>query len=365
MSHATRDRGLELVASCIAILAVAGCGSAEEKTAAGTGSLAVVGAQPGGAVASETKTFRDWFAVCDNGNDCWAFGPAAEGGTGWIGVRMAAGPDARPEVATGFWGETQDGGAIRITVDGRALPTKRVPDDDGAILADPRAAIAALASGRSMTLARDGETQAMNLSGASAALLWIDERQGRLDTVAALIRKGDRPASEVPAAPALPLVIAAPAVAQANLPADPPAALAGRSDVAACRNAWNPATFEEGLSRARLDATTELWGVACGAGAYNFMTRWFLTGPNGSDPRPLLLRGTSREEQDELVNSEYDPTTRTLSQFSKGRGIGDCGVAATWTWTGRAFVLTEESVMGQCWGVGADRWPTTWRSRAR
>ena len=373
MMHVAPRRTLKsALLTCVIALASCGPEAGQAKGESGeSGAPGAASAAPSVAMASETRTFRDWFAVCDNGNDCMAFGPAAgEGATGWVRVHMPPGPDGRPDVMAGFWpgGGEFGQGAVTVAVDGRNLPV--VPwqaDDQDVVLAEPAAAVAALVAGRSMTLGAGGETQAMNLNGATAALLWIDERQGRLNTVTALVRKGDGPASAVPQPPALPLVVAAPAVSQANLPTDPSVAagLAGRSDVAGCKDAWNPVSFEEGLTRARLDDRTELWGVACGAGAYNFMTRYFLTGPNGADPRPLELRGGSGEAQEELVNSGYDPATRTLSQFAKARGIGDCGVAATWTWTGRAFVLTEESVMGECWGVGTDRWPMTWRSRAR
>ncbi|WP_175724569.1 DUF1176 domain-containing protein, partial [Burkholderia ambifaria] len=47
-------------------------------------------------------------------------------------------------------------------------------------------------------------TPRVSLSGLNAALLLIDDTQGRIGTVTALLRKGTRPASSVPAAPALP-----------------------------------------------------------------------------------------------------------------------------------------------------------------
>jgi hypothetical protein len=207
----------------------------------------------------------------------------------------------------------------------------------------------------------------MNLSGASAALLWIDERQGRLDTVTALVRKGSKPASAVRAIPVLPGVAAAPAVSQTGFGDTGqtlPAAVEATTEAKQCRadTDFSPEIQKE-VQSARLDASTELWGVPCFVGAYNFGTRYFLTGPGGSNPRLASFKGTG-EPEDVLTNAGYSAETRTLSQFAKGRGIGDCGVATTWTWTGREFTLTEESVMGECWGAGAERWPTTWRSRS-
>lgn len=321
-------------------------------------------------IASETRTFRDWFAVCDNGNDCMAFGPAAEGGTGWVRVHLPAGPDARPDVMAGFWPGSGAFGKtpIRVAIDGRSLATAPwQAEDQDIVLSDPTAAVGALVAGRAMTLSLGSETQAMNLNGASAALLWIDERQGRLDTVTALVRKGAGPASTVPAAPILPQIKAAPAVSQAGFGdrgQTLPATIEAMTEAKECLadTGFSPVIQRE-VQSARLDAATELWAMPCFIGAYNLGTRWFLTGTDGADPRVVSFQGTG-EAETTLTNAEYSPTTRTLSQFAKGRGLGDCGVATTWTWTGRAFVLTDESVMGECWGANADRWPSTWRSRS-
>lgn len=162
--------------------------------------------------------------------------------------------------------------------------------------------------------------------------------------------------------------MAAPAVSQAGYGDSGqtlPASIEAMAEAKACRadTAASPGIQRE-VRSARLNASTELWGLPCYVGAYNTGVRYFLSGPDGADPRLLSLAGTG-EAEDILINAEYSPDTAALTQFAKGRGLGDCGVASTWTWTGRDFVLTQERVMGECWGVGADRWPTTWRSRAR
>jgi hypothetical protein len=114
---------------------------------------------------------------------------------------------------------------------------------------------------------------------------------------------------------------------------------------------------------ARLDDTTELWAVPCFMGAYNIGHDWYLTDRGGRNPRALALPSANGETATGTINGGYAPETRTLTAFAKGRGIGDCGTAQTWTWTGRAFLLTAESEMQDCWGVPADLWPTTWRTR--
>lgn len=361
-----------------ALALLAGCDPAgtPPATEAADGPPTTSAAAPpaGPPVAPEQRTFRSWLASCDNGGDCVAFaGPADGTGAGWLRVALAAGPEARPTLMAGFWPGDDGAGVLSLVIDGRSWPLGAAPDQDAHVgqVAEAVAAevIAALPTSRSLRLTRGGEQVALSPAGAAAALLWIDEKQGRLDTPTALARRGDRPAAAVPAPPALPLVTPAPAADGPALAAVLPASLAQRPDVRECGEnlRWNP-TLSREVTRDRLDAATELWGVPCDAGAYNLMSRHFLTGPDGRDPRPLDVRGEGwgdggGEPLPMLVNAAYDPATRTLSQFAKARGLGDCGAHQSWLWTGRAFVLSREAVMGECWGVPADLWPTRWRTR--
>lgn len=323
------------------------------------------------AVHTETRKFRDWLVVCDNGNDCVAFGPAVDGGAdGWIRVAMQAGPTARPQITAGLFDRVAEAGALGLSIDGRRfalsdLPVNGPQDSLGVMRNAGPEVIDALAKGRRLGLdLNQADTVALSPKGVAAALLWIDERQGRLGTTTALVRRGTKPASTVPAAPALPSLTPASAAAQTHLPQPVlPAAFEARADVKQCRSdtAFSP-TFQTQITVDRLSADQELWGVPCFSGAYNFGLRYFVTGPKGADPQALRFP-TSREPADEVVNGEYDPGSRTLSGFNKGRGIGDCGIASTWVWTGRDFALQSESEMRECWGVPSDQWPSTWRSR--
>lgn len=359
--------------------ALAACNA--EPGAAKSGTAEDAAPRPGAttsAVQPADRTFRDWLAGCDNGNDCVAFAGPTDGGAGWLRVSMAAGPLATPVVHVGLWGGDGPENAaapLRLRIDNRDFLIDPEPDqgDVGvgrASATTSRDIVRALGEARLLSLTRGSETAALSPNGASAALLWIDERQGRLDTMNALRRRGDRPASSVPAPPALPVVTPAPAADQTGMP-DPdgpspslPAALANLAAVKECRSNldWNPELFK-GVSRDRLDADTELWGVPCDAGAYNLMMRFWITGPNGTNPRAIALQGVQGDPEYVVTNPEYDPADRTLRQFAKGRGIGDCGTFQKWTWTARGFVLSEEIGMGECWGVPFDLWPSRWRTR--
>lgn len=351
-------------------LALAACSSKEEAPpapAAPSSSAAGVAE-----VRPETRKFRDWLAVCDNGGACVALAPSLQEGAGWLQIRLAAGPGATPEILAGTVGQGGDAAddAPTLVIDSRSYLAERaqtssVEGGDLAVIRDqPLAVIDAIASGRRLVVTTGPGQVPISLSGAAAALLWIDERQGRLSTTTALVRRGARPASAVPAAPVLPRLRPAAAVGQDDLP-DPllPAAFEARSDVRQCRadTSFNP-DLQRRVTVDRLSADQELWGVPCFIGAYNAGYRYFVTAPGGADARPLSFP-TSREPSAEVVNGEYDPGNRTLTAFNKGRGVGDCGIASTWVWTGGAFALKSETEMRECWGVPADHWPATWRSQ--
>lgn len=321
----------------------------------------------------ESREFRDWRASCDNGAACVAFAPSAQPDAGWL--RLALTPESRaaPEVLVGLWSPGETGMAptapLVLTIDGRRFPTERLADADlptGRVAGpDVTAVVRALAAAKAATISGGGEPVSLSLSGAAAAMLWIDERQGRLHTPGALVRVGEQPALTRP--PALPQVTPAPAADQAGFGGDSPklpAAIEALPAVKACRRetAWNTYVQKAVLS-ARLGPDQEFWAVPCFAGAYNLGLQAFVTGPGGRNPLPVAFPTAAGTPSDTVVNAEYDPETRTLSAFNKGRGLGDCGVAQSWVWTGRAFVLKEEREMAECMGAPLSLWPVRWRTR--
>lgn len=377
----------------LALMTLAACGQGTERTATDGApaeqTVQAVGSPSGAAVRPEDRAFREWYAACDNGNACSAYTGSDTGG--FVMVRQGAGPDARPEILAGasaFAGADAVEG-MTLTIDGEAAILDAGPSDtmSYAVPASQVADVLGRLAGAQTIRVGIGETQVdLPTAGASAAFLWIDEKQGRLNTTTALIRRGNGSASSVPAAPVLPQVAAAPAVDQgtlagANNPGEQgdeagialPASIAALAEVRQCRE---ETSYNEYLQKAvlagRLSATTELWGVPCGAGAYNAMYDFYLSGPNGADPRKVSFPNwegetpTAQEGDivgEGLVNPMFDPRTNTIRHFPRARGIGDCGIEQAWAWTGEAFVLTEERSMGNCWGIVPDLWPTTWRTR--
>jgi hypothetical protein len=379
-----------LIVTALAVVSLTACGR-EEKTAANAPEAPpAVPAAPGAtitptpAVSPESREFRDWRAACDNGNRCVAWGGSD---SGWIRIAIDAGPEAVAVVSAGSWslgdvGKAPDSLSLRI--DGRDYALRPGPRDAANAQASAERTgqiLAALPAARTLALASGAQTADLPASGVSAALLWIDERQGRLGTTTALLRRGDRPASAVPAGPALPRVTPAPAMSQAGFegganpmeddprPLTVPAGIEGLKAVKACRAEGND-DLNKAVLAARLDGSTVLWGIPCGSGAYNATYVLYLARPDGSGVRPAPLpERTPRTEGDIggegpwLVNPIYDPQRQTLTVFPRGRGLGDCGTITTWTWTAQGFVLSQERSMGDCWGMSSDLWPTLWRTR--
>ena len=380
-----------LILAAAAAVSLSACGrEAADKTTA-PGALAPSPATSNGSAAApaatvipETREFRDWRVACDNGNACVAWGGSDNG---WIRIAIDAGPDARPSVTAGSWalgdvGKSPD--TLRLKIDGRdyaMLGSAADAANAEATAERARRILAVLPASRTLALSSGAQTADLPTAGISAALLWIDERQGRLDTTTALLRRGNRPASAVPAAPALPRVVPATAVSQAGfegasnpLEDDPrglkvPAALEALGEVKTCRAEGNE-TLNAAVLAARLDASTVLWGIPCGSGAYNATYVLYLARPDGTGVRPAELPERTRRTEGDiggqdqwLVNPTYDAGNRTLTVFPRGRGLGDCGTITTWTWTTSGFALSEERSMGDCWGMSTDVWPTLWRTR--
>ncbi|HMP62415.1 MAG TPA: DUF1176 domain-containing protein, partial [Phenylobacterium sp.] len=114
---------------------------------------------------------------------------------------------------------------------------------------------------------------------------------------------------------------------------------------------------------ARLAEGRLFWALACSRGAYNVIYRLFLGDEAGGAVEPLRLAYPSGEQTEELMNIAYDPQTRTLANFDKGRGLGDCGAVTEWRWPGEGFEVAEQVFMPECRGVPPEAWPVSYRSR--
>lgn len=324
------------------------------------------------ALAAGQKSFADWSATCDNLNTCVAFVfPQDHGDPAWL--RLERGGEAGAPVAIVIALPAEEtpgagGGPWTLTVAGQQAigPTTLTPveDDTGywraAIpLSSAHEVAVALREGSSLTLTRpDRPPLVLSLKGAAATMIWIDEQQGRIGSPTALSRAPGPPSAMV--VPAAPVIRVGPAVNQAGLPTVVPASV-----MAAIGECEEPEIAAGEALIARLAPGVVLYAPVCSKGAYNRIHYLAIADERGRGARPLRLPqapGSAEATTTEAWNLHYDPASRTLVAFAKGRGLGDCGGEDQWIWDGGAFQLLVSRVMGDCRGVPFDDWPTLYRA---
>jgi len=313
------------------------------------------------------KQFRDWAVGCDNVKDCEALALAQDGedNGATLLVTRTAGPGSQPSIVIPFPGVVR---AMALLIDGQRVPqTPRV--SDGAIRFGPIASAALvpqmLKGTRLEVIDDQGLVVAViSLAGASAALTWIDDQQGRIGTQTALVRPGVKLPTAVPPRTPPPVV----AVPKADRTA-PPAKLAVKA-LAQLRTDSGCALEGNGHDREswqRLDASHSLLLLSCGSGAYNETSAiYVITGSGGKKPKlttaPARFDLPPPWSEDAhapmLVNAGWDAKAGVLSSMSKGRGPGDCGSSEKYVWDGASFRMIEQRAMDEC--RGSTHWIRTW-----
>ncbi|MEG3349768.1 DUF1176 domain-containing protein [Novacetimonas sp. GS1] len=339
--------------------------------------------------------YGSWLIACDNILTCEAKGfvqgdddvtstmPDDRPINGSVDLRFIrdAGPDGVIEarLAAGF-----PFGLADLRVDGRPLLLDRsawaLNTRDGiTILSGKRpevvtAFVAQLRNG-TMLQVRDG---IVPLNGLSAAMLHMDDRQGRLDGVTALIRTGTKSASAVPPAPLL-----------------PPAPSAHRSIVLARRErarlmAWTERTQAKLIKKQSCDSLdkgtdslleTEAYGLdknnalilfGCSMAAYQGTSLVFVVPRTGNGqpepaslPSPVLIEGDTGDEGSIVTNPDFDVATGTFTDFYKGMGLAYCGASHEWRWDGHHFVLMRMTFQLGCGGSMSGDWPVLYRSKVQ
>jgi Protein of unknown function (DUF1176) len=339
--------------------------------AAGIAYAPVQGAAP------EYREIKDWVLTCDNTHSCLAKYVAADYGVadggGYLSLERGPGPNAGLTVTV----ETVEGDTApdptTLHLDGHSLPGFAWKIDlkaQAATLAGDAALrfARAIRDGGKLSFSDDKDAPFVSLSGMKAALLAMDENQGRLGGETALIRTGPKPASAVPAAKPAPVVYAAPArgplIAAAAFAAQVRRARADTLGTHDCDA--SQASQDEARP---LDAANALVVLGCQEAAYQGSVLIFIAPRNAPakarqlilplEP-PLSARDTSTEG--EYTEGEWDPKTATFSQSAKGRGIADCGESTVWTFDGKEFVLSTYNAQLRCGGPPGD-WPTLYRTR--
>jgi len=301
---------------------------------------------------AELKTYKDWIVGCDNGLLCQAAAMMPEGGEPAATLSVRRGPEgsAMPEV----WLRTWEGEAADLVADGKPLNVRLRKNEDDAFVVDPADAVRlldALRAAKAVEVvdAAGKSSGKLSVDGATAALLYMDDRQRRLGTRGALVRRGDKPDGSVPPPPTLPVRYSAPGSAR------PPSQLSAEFIAQVRKDNDCPEETDPNLvSHDRLDDkhTLAMITLMCMSGAYNYISENFII-PDGGAPQPAKFDDSDDAQEGDTLyyNLYWDAETRRLGAGFKGRGIGDCGSRQQYVWDGAMFRLVGVEEMDDCRGV--------------
>jgi len=315
-----------------------------------------------GPVLGRIQIFEDWVVGCDNRLTCEAVALVPDGaGTAYpVLTTLTRDGGAQGGATVRLLGAQELRGRIELLADNHRLARFKAAHDMVEITgSEALAAMRTLAGSYTFEL-RAGKRLigTPSLRGLSAALRHMDEVQGRVGSAGALVATGAGPADQAKAVLPTPAVVGAPSIA------DEPLTFTAEEQAAARRLAVCDAMHDSDypLETHRLDATHALVLLPCDAGDYNVSAVPLIaTGEAGSRQLGIArfdhIPGASGDPDAPplIVNARWNPLRSELSSFAKGRGLGDCGTAETYTWDGAQFRLIEARSMPVC--RGAWEWP--------
>jgi hypothetical protein len=326
-----------------------------------TGPVAVhfLGAPP------QLKTFQTWTAGCDNTHVCYAV-PGFEGlgVDGALSVERDAGPDGKLVVTLNDIepGDPTHLDLTSIRIDGApsapAYGWKLDKEGDSATLEgrDAMLFLRKLANATSFKYRADGDEHSIPLNGLKAALLAMDDNQGRVGGETALARPGPKPATAVPVAALVPVI------ELGKSPAPLPNAKAFAAAVRKANGSKLKAA-ECDDQRSEGDAAVPLGGgqalvlIACSMNAHSdntLLLRVSIAAPAKAEIVRLPNfpgRGVSYVEKVPTYPfADWDPKTATFSAASWSCAHA-CGENESWTFDGRQFVPSNRYVYSPSGGM--------------
>jgi hypothetical protein len=299
-------------------------------------------AQDGG-----SREFKDWTAACDPSGYCSANTVSQPAGAETRGdyvltiARHAEQPYWEVSFATLGAARADQWADFTVAVDGQpevfSLPSEVGAYGEGNhfyfLGEGAQAVMDRFMPGTAVTIdftdtSAQPQEAAFSLAGLTAALIWIDEQQGRLGS--------ERVASAAPYG----LV---PLYAGDTVAPNIPLALLDRHRVDPdCQPLEELANGRDIVVDELTDGYT-VYLLPCQSGAYNFAQKVYVGASGYFDPQYFAdyQAGIGWTGTPYLWNADYDPETNAIFAFAKARGIGDCGSQANWRWNGYLFQLME------------------------
>lgn len=334
-------------------------------------------------IAPEVAEFGEWSVACDNVKECTAVSISREfvrriessehGDYGMpkLWVKRRAGPNAKAKVFvdTRTFGETSESRSLTLHVYyecdgdciGRAYRLDLVEPGRYELAQDQVASFFAesVKSDRAATRLADGAMHGLiSTSGLIAAMRYIDEAQGRRDTVTAIYAKGQLPARAVPEERRRPVVKVVGGF-------DEPVTEGYDISAIEAKQAEHcglpaPTGVSAATLRIRLKNGQNLWSVACKS-TLDAKYRLWLVETKANDfgifklPRPEQGRDA---ELPILPNSYFDASS---GQIISSNGVA-CGWTRRWAWTGKVFEMIDSVEMPACIDILPNQWLQTYRA---
>ena len=316
----------------------------------------------GDCAGGPSQIFKDWEVACDNTLHCEAVGFAAEDAEAavslWLGRDAGPGAPVTARVSVAVPEGQQEPAELTLKV-GEVVVAGVVPDT-GIPAATIGPALPRLLEAASALISDGRRKWTLSLAGAKAALLKIDDVQGRVDTPGALVRKGTK--AEASVRPALP---PAPVRATVALPdkAGDEKLIAPILQAVRERTCWEdqPDSDQPATEIHRLSGSQVLVMRECGRAAYQSNWVAWIAADRPPHAPVQAVFPTATGEPGYLMNASFE--AGTMSAYAKGRGIGDCGSSSIWVWTGQGFALLDASVAMHCRGIAGGVPLRTWVGR--
>ncbi len=319
-------------------------------------SIALLASPAALAQMPESKTFRNWTAACNERLRCFAETKNTAGAASDFLLRLARDKDeprwslilvtrmATPRQPVEIYADL-DGTTVEFKGAGAAGAFGEVTDVHllGAQASALMAAMAPASEVGFEFIGDNGEAFAprFSLSGLSASLLWIDEKQGR---VGAPREAGDTPAGLDP-------VQAAPLGDAAELPEE---VLIVHNEHGECEAFEDLPNGNDFIVVPLNDART-MYLLPCFSGAYNFAHAAYVMEGSHVTRKWFADYDENRgwTATDVIVNPDWEGGgLGRLSMFNRGRGIGDCGSTALWQVSEGDLRMLKFTYKGDCDGEG-------------
>ena len=305
----------------------------------------------GGIAHAGHFTFKDWEVACDNTRRCEVAGYQKEEAQEPVVLALSRDAGATAPVKARFSPYAQDVdklGVLTVQVGQTTVRGLRADEDLTPEQVDKLLPL--LLNAESAKISAGKRSWTLSLAGIKAALLKLDDVQGRVGTPTALAMPGAKPASAaLPPLPA-PQVKLLPAFATRKEDAQLLPLIVKTLKQGGCAEPVDIAESDRQNELYRLSAKQVLLVLECARGAYqSSFELWTANDKAPYAPKPVKLPDPTGTNGGYLLNPGFDQGR--LTSYGKGRGIGDCGNSAEWGWTATGFQLISASSGQLCRGL--------------